>query len=309
MISIVIPLYNKAKQIENTLRSVFSQTFQDYEIVIVNDGSTDDSVEIVAKIADNRIRIITQKNQGVSAARNRGIQESKSNLIAFLDADDEWKPEYLQTQYELFRKYPECSVFACSYELKDSAGNIKKTILNKIVFQGKADILSNYFEVAACSHPPLWTSAVIVKKSAVLSVGGFPEGIKSGEDLLTWAKLAVKYKIAFHRDSLAFFYYPENLKYREPRLNIYEDVVHLELLKLWNENGKRNDIEKYIARWNEMRVSVFIQNGNRIKAFIPLFRSVRYGGFNMKTLYLTVLIMSPVCIQNYIEKIKDGIKK
>ena len=83
MISIVIPLYNKEQQIGKTLESVFAQSFQDYEVVIVNDGSTDKSVEIVEGMADKRIRLINQKNSGVSAARNKGIQESRGEYIAF----------------------------------------------------------------------------------------------------------------------------------------------------------------------------------------------------------------------------------
>ena len=94
MISVVIPLYNKEEQIADTLQSIFAQTFQDFEIVIVDDGSTDNSVEEVEKFDDSRIRLIHQTNAGVSAARNRGIEEARGELIAFLDADDEWKPEY-----------------------------------------------------------------------------------------------------------------------------------------------------------------------------------------------------------------------
>ena len=104
MISVVIPLYNKEKQVAHTLQSVLRQTFQDFEIVIVDDGSTDHSVEEVEKVRDTRIRLVHQQNAGVSAARNRGISEAKYDLIAFLDADDEWKPEYLETQYGLYQK-------------------------------------------------------------------------------------------------------------------------------------------------------------------------------------------------------------
>lgn len=304
MISIVIPLYNKEKQIINTLKSVFNQTFRDFEIVIVDDGSTDNSINLVKIFDDERITIISQVNQGVSAARNTGIKNAKFNYIALLDADDEWNSSYLQEQVNLIRNYPACDVFACAYQFRTYKGDLKPIILNKIPFTDQTGILTNYFEMAACSHPPLWTSAVIMKKEAILSVGGFPVGVKSGEDLLTWARLATKYQIAFNRNSLAIFNAPESLNSREPRLDIHEDVVFIELIKLYNENAKRKDVKKYIARWNEMRVSVFIQNGNRLKTFIPLFRMMKYGGNYKKILIFFILIISPVCFQNYIEKIK-----
>ena len=145
MISVVIPLYNKEGQIAHTLQSVFTQTFQNFEIVIVDDGSTDNSVEEVEKFDDSRIRLIHQTNAGVSAARNRGIEEASGELIAFLDADDVWMPEYLATQYGLYQKYPECSVYACNYEFRDSEGKVTPTIIRKLPFEGEDGILSNYF--------------------------------------------------------------------------------------------------------------------------------------------------------------------
>ena len=199
MISVVIPLYNKEKQIAYTLQSVFEQTFQDFEIVAVDDGSTDNSVEEVEKFDDSRIRLIHQTNAGVSAARNRGIEEARGELIAFLDADDEWMPEYLATQYGLYQKYPECSVYACNYEFRDSEGKVTPTIIRKLPFEGEDGVLSNYFEVASCSHPPICSISIMVKKTAIQAIGGFPLGIKSGEDLLTWARLAVNEKFAYSR--------------------------------------------------------------------------------------------------------------
>ena len=151
MISVVIPLYNKEKQIANTLQTVLKQTFQDFEIVIVNDGSTDNSVAEVEKVQDSRIRVIHQQNAGVASARNKGIEESKYDLVAFLDADDEWKPEYLETQYKLYLKYPECSVYVVNYEFRDSKGKITPSIINKLPFTEDDGILSNYFKVASCS--------------------------------------------------------------------------------------------------------------------------------------------------------------
>jgi glycosyltransferase involved in cell wall biosynthesis len=104
MISVIIPLYNKAHTIVNTLNTVLRQTFQDFEIVIVNDGSTDNGVEVITTaFNDVRIKIINQANGGVSGARNTGADAAQYNYLAFLDADDEWKLGYLAKIYEAIK--------------------------------------------------------------------------------------------------------------------------------------------------------------------------------------------------------------
>ena len=92
-VSVIIPLYNKSQYIARTLDSVLAQTFQDYEVIVVNDGSTDDGPRIVRQYRDPRLRLVSQENRGLSGARNRGIAESRTDWVAFLDADDEWMPE------------------------------------------------------------------------------------------------------------------------------------------------------------------------------------------------------------------------
>src|SRR5690606_29446795 len=106
MFSVVIPLYNKERSIKQTVQSVLDQTFTDFEIVIVNDGSTDNSLQVVENIDDQRIRIINKPNGGVSSARNKGINEANFNWIAFLDGDDLWKPNHLEIIRGLIDKFP-----------------------------------------------------------------------------------------------------------------------------------------------------------------------------------------------------------
>ena len=263
MISIVIPLYNKEGQIANTLQSVFNQTFQDYEIVIVNDGSTDNSVEIVKQIKDSRIRLIEQSNQGVSMARNTGIRKANYDYIALLDADDEWKPTYLETQVDLINSFPECSVYACGYEFKQG-NTIKPLILRKIPFEGEKGILDNYFEVASHSHPPICSINIVVKKGAFLSIGGFPVGIKSGEDLLTWARLAVKYKIAYSIKNLAVFVkmLSETGKSKPKERYSEKDEVLIGLFELYNslfDNEVKHCFKKYIFRWYRIQCIILLE--------------------------------------------------
>lgn len=301
--SVIIPLYNKELSIVSTLQTVLDQTFSDYEIVIVDDGSTDSSVAEVEKVQDSRIRLIHQQNAGVSAARNRGIKEAKGDLIAFLDADDEWKPEYLATQYYLFRKYPECDIFACNYEFRDISGNVTSTILHKLSFAGDDGILTNYFEVASCSHPPLWTSAVMVKKQALLSIGGFPIGIKSGEDLLTWARLAVNGMIAYSKRPLAVFIFDERIFNADQKQRMPEsvDVVGNELFKLYKANPGIVGIKQYVGLWHKMRARIFLSKHLRWRAFYECVRAIQYH-VNIKILVFLILSLIPYRIIDYILK-------
>ena len=142
MISVVIPLYNKEKQIAKTLQTVLNQTYQDFEIVIVNDGSTDGSVDEVKKFLNPRIRLINQKNGGVSAARNRGIEEAKGEYIAFLDADDVWDIEHLEVLYQLILAYPKNGAYATAYR-NNIEGATHNIILKKIPFKEETGVLFN----------------------------------------------------------------------------------------------------------------------------------------------------------------------
>ena len=115
MFSIVIPLYNKENSIQSTLKSILSQTYQKFEIVVVDDGSTDSSAEKVLEIFDERIRLIRKENGGVCSARNRGIKEAKYDYIALLDADDTWDENYLNEQVKMINDYPNAKMWGINY--------------------------------------------------------------------------------------------------------------------------------------------------------------------------------------------------
>lgn len=299
MISVIIPLYNKEKQIVKALRTVLLQTFRDFEIVIVNDGSTDFSVQEAEKVHDERIRIIHQQNAGVSATRNRGIHEAKYDLIAFLDADDEWKPEYLETQYNLYQKYPECSVYACGYEFRNSNGNINHTIIRKLPFQGIDGELTNYFEVASYSHPPICSISIMVKKEAILAIEGFPKGIKSGEDLLTWAKLAILYKIAYSTRALAIFNVEGYEMNESPkRMPSEKDYVGNELKVLLNLYHVPF-MKKYISHWHKMRSSIYLRLNMRIKSINEAIIGLKYNPLNCKLYAYILLNLLPSSIRPF----------
>lgn len=188
MFSVVIPLFNKEVSIRNTIQSVLDQTFQKFEIVIVNDGSSDNSVKIIEGISDVRIRLIHQKNQGVSAARNKGIEESKYDWIAFLDGDDIWKDNHLSEVKKMMTLYPMEKVFTTSFNYSDNRPMFKHR-RNKEIFK-----IENYFK-ESIKERLIWTSVAVINKECFNIVGVFNTKYIRGEDLDLWARLAKKYSI------------------------------------------------------------------------------------------------------------------
>ena len=307
MFSIIIPLYNKENSIKRTIDSVLKQTLIDYEIIIVDDGSTDSSLNIVMSFNDSRIRIIRQENAGVSAARNKGIREAKGDYIAFLDADDEWDEEYLEQQLLLITKYGECDVFGVNYRFEDYNGLRYSTILNNLPFEYDSDgVLTNYFEVASNSHVPVCTSSVVVRRNAILSINGFPVGIKSGEDLLTWARLALKHEIAYSRIPRATYHLDEGYEYGcEPvRRQDPGDPVGKELVRLLSENPDVRGLKAYISHWHKMRASVAIRFGERRETLKECLLSLKFNPTNFKIYPFILLALMPSSLRNRIIRMK-----
>lgn len=294
MISIVIPLYNKESLISNTIQTVLNQTLQDFEIVVINDGSTDNSVAEVKKIDDSRIRLINQKNAGVSAARNRGIQEAKGKYIAFLDADDKWHPHYLESINELIKEYPDCDVFTVRYQFVNEYENTRPSIIRGIDQDCATCRLDNYFHIASNSDAPLWTSAVVASRNALISIGGFPVGITSGEDLLTWAKLATKYKIALCNKILATYYTPSSGPTGKvpADLKSTHDAVGTQLCQLLAEYPE-SGIKEYVAFWYKMRSRINIGRRNRWATIKCACKSLQFNIKQIKPWVFMVLAISP----------------
>lgn len=279
-ISVVIPLYNKELTILRAVKSVLNQTFLPNEIIIVNDGSTDRSIEYLERIKNPKIKILHQDNKGVSAARNLGIDSATSEFIAFLDADDEWSPQFLNEIQSLILNFPEAVGYATSYNKKSSSNNLISTKLEKIKFTGDQGFLTNYFEVCNQSDPPIWTSAVCIKKVFLIKINRFPIGVKAGEDLLTWAKLSVLGNFAYSKKSLATYYLSEF----NPSMTVSldKDFVSIELNKLKGVVAEVNEFKKYLGKWHKMRASLFLITGQRLMAYKEIYTSIILSGFSIK---------------------------
>lgn len=227
--SVVIPLYNKEDFIEKTIQSVLDQAIQDFEIIIINDGSTDASLEKVELINDERIAVFTLKNQGVSHARNYGIQKAGGHYIAFLDADDYWEPEFLESIQELIRKHPNESIFASALKIRSSKGTYNATYEN--IKRDSRVCLLDYFE-ASQDHSILHCSSSVFKKKALEQIGAFDENLMTSEDTDFWIRAGFKFKVVFINKPLAIHQVVANslsktnrIAFRAINFSKYESLV------------------------------------------------------------------------------------
>jgi len=197
--SIVIPLYNKEHFIVQTIQSVLDQTFQDYEILVVNDGSTDASLNSLRVFNDSRIQVFTIKNQGVSHARNFGIKKANAKYVAFLDADDLWLNKHLEQLKKLSEDFPNCGLYANAYVKKMGEITLESDYID--IPNAWNGIVKDYFKSSQFSCVA-WTSAVMVPKKILEAFNGFDEKITlgAGEDTDLWMKIAIQHPIAFNNN-------------------------------------------------------------------------------------------------------------
>jgi glycosyltransferase involved in cell wall biosynthesis len=190
-VSIAIPLYNKAAFVSAALESVLAQTFSDYEIVVVDDGSTDGGAAQLCQFNDPRLIIIKQDNAGVAAARNRAMAEARAPLVAFLDADDLWAPDHLLHLMELARRFPCAALLGNRFRefLLQPPPICTSGIVNYT-------LLDDYFSTCAFRPQPFFTSSCMARRTEALAIGGFSFGHSRGEDLALWIKLAAVAPVA-----------------------------------------------------------------------------------------------------------------
>jgi len=237
MFSIIVPLYNKSAHIEKCLESIFNQTFTEYEVIIVNDGSTDDSIERVQKISianPYHLQIINQQNMGVSTARNNGVKVAKFDLIAFLDADDWWEPSYLEEMNNLVVNFPVAGIFGSGYYLvKNGVSRVATIGVDRSFNMG----LINYFQVYSRNLcMPLWTCSTVIRKSIFAAENGFMPLLKLGEDFDLWVRIALKHPVAFLNKPLAYYNQDVELLNRAVG-NMHPPEAHM----LWNLNYLENE--------------------------------------------------------------------
>jgi glycosyltransferase involved in cell wall biosynthesis len=204
-VSVIIPLFNKARYIQRAIDSVLAQTYIDYELIVVDDGSTDDGVKIVRKYSDMRIRLILQDNAGPGAARNRGIKESFGKYIAFLDADDEWLPLFLEKTTEYLDLHSNVATISTGYlDMGRPLGIIEKLWDKKGVIDGHYRVWENEYSAQfvswLLSYMNPWST--VSRKTVLLQYGGFFDKWKClyAEDSYLWLQVLLSETVAVIRE-------------------------------------------------------------------------------------------------------------
>lgn len=202
--SIIVPLYNKAPYVRHALESVVAQTYKDWELIVVNDGSTDESLQVVedffqCKVEGAMCKVISQANAGVAAARNRGVKESKGEYVCFLDADDWWEPNYLEEMDKLIKSYPDAGLYGMNY-IYYKPGKTHVAITK--AHTGYINYPKAYLEN---NEMLIFTSSSSSSRKIFDEMGGFPKGIKLGEDFLLWAKISLHYPVVIGEKPLAYY--------------------------------------------------------------------------------------------------------
>lgn len=284
--SVVIPLFNKELYIERAITSVLKQTHPPCEILVIDDGSTDSGPSIVRKINAPRLRIISQRNSGVSASRNLGIALSKGDLISFLDADDQWLPSYLQTIKNLWHARPNLGLYSTGFRL------IKGKSIYRDIRAKSLDIYyGNYFDLIdkgglVCS------SSVSIPKAVFDSVGYFRIDHCVEEDLEMWFRIAITYPIAYSSRICSLYYYGVPGSACVSQRNTLKSALITSFAEYRNSSVYKNADSRKIAAYVERKhfnnlCRLLISNDNtdeiyHLRQFAELFgRTTRYHILNI----------------------------
>lgn len=261
--SIIIPLYNKAPYVEKALNSVIEQTFRDFELIVVDDGSSDDSFRVAQVFLEKsglEYQLIHQNNAGVSTARNNGVSASHGDYLCFLDADDWWASTFLERMDCLIKEYPDAGLYGTNYYyVKDGRQRVSVTTAET----GYIDYCKVY---AVKMQMPIWTGAACMPRSTFIEMRGFEPGLKLGEDFCLWIKVALQYKVVFLNEPLSFYFQDSDATWRlvsklhNPKVHMLWNLRHLE-----DEEARNPDYKSLIDTL-------------RVYSLLPYYLSRQYRG-------------------------------
>ncbi|MBA5628937.1 glycosyltransferase family 2 protein [Moheibacter lacus] len=245
MFSIIIPYYKKRKYIERCIDAVLAQTYQNFEIILVDDGSQDDVAQLIEEKYSGKVQLIQQVNQGVSAARNAGIAAATHDYIAFLDADDYWSPSYLEAISEIIENDKKAKIIGCKYTRVKS--NLEKTNAIFSFFE-----IHSYFKNQAIKNSLFTSSSTVVKSSFFLENHGFNSNLISGEDIDVWFRAILSGGSAYYINNVLVYYSDEDVNQATKLTKDFNRRFIANIGSMYFENGKKiysQDFYNFLSKY------------------------------------------------------------
>jgi glycosyltransferase involved in cell wall biosynthesis len=284
-ISVVIPTYNMARYLGRAIQSVLDQTFTDFELIVVDDGSDDDTPELMKDILlDSRVRYAKQENLGLPSARNTGIEAARGKYIAFLDADDFWCKEKLERQFNTLEENPHVGVVYCGSMFVDEAGELlpHRWLSPPSEFTLYEELL--YANVVEGSG-----SSVLVRKECFEDVGLFDEALRGCEDQDMWRRLAEKYNFQFIDEPLVKIrVHPASMQAKEHEMALAQ-LRYLEKLRSDTPDHFRHHLPMVSHKVYWRVAYSYFANGNLLKGFHYLVRISLLGPSHLIKLIIDVV--------------------
>lgn len=294
MFSVIMPAYNAEKTISKSINSVLNQQFQDFELIVINDGSKDNTRKNIDSFDDERIICIDQENAGVSAARNRGIRASRGEFICFLDADDIWKDNHLEELFSLVGKYPECGIYVTGYDVLLNNGQIVQKSQQVLKHIGLENFMSNNgYEVLLKNGYFFCTDTVCCRREVFERVGLFEVGVTHAEDDDMWFRVLAYYAVAVSKKSTAV-YDRSNSTSTATRVLIPESMFRKRVTELLESPSITDEMKDSLRMWyerNTLSLSRKYLLAQDKKAAWKLLRTVRLSKVSKKKYLETVLCM------------------
>lgn len=298
LVSVVVPLYNKEHSIALTIESILNQTYENFEVILIDDGSTDNSADVVKQYNDKRIKYYYKCNEGVSVARNYGIAIAASEYIALLDGDDIWRPAFLQEMLEFIGDTPNASLWGCGYEIQDENCDLKNWPIITMK-EGYRDYVDNYFKVA-CKNTLFTSSSVIFRKSIFNKIGRYDENLIKGEDMDLWFRFALNGRVAYYNKPLAIYRWQAENRVMQRIVDKNKCLIWtLEKYKKYEETNY--DFKYMLDNWRLAHIVNYLLNrSTEVFEITPLLKQMDLKNFGKRW---TIIRYTPHFLQRFVYRL------
>ena len=279
-LSVIIPLYNKELSVGRAIDSVLAQHYRNFELLVIDDGSTDNSYARAAAFADPRISLIRQSNQGVAAARNQGMLHARGKYLCFLDADDQYLPEFLSQIVGLIRQAPEAALYSCRFDIVDEDGRMIQ--LNSSFAAEFTGAVPDFFVAYRQNRSLICASSFAIRRDLLLAIGGFPCGVRIGEDIFVWLQAALTGPMMYSAKTAAMVYQnAENRTIHQQTQELAWHLVYFLRDRQWTQHLTAEQVQQ---------VDTFIRHN----VLVAAFGALRFGRRDVARGYARLLLSQSI---------------